>query len=126
MIFIDEPEAHFHPANQVQLARTLMSMAGEVESVVLATHSEFLVSELSNVVMEIAGEQDSGSPRSPLQIYEFIPSDSRGGVTVKRHEFNPLQGFDIEQFSTVAEETYERSVSIFNRVNQLDSDTFEA
>jgi hypothetical protein len=25
--------------------------------VVLATHSEFLVSELSNVVMEIAGEQ---------------------------------------------------------------------
>jgi predicted ATPase len=114
-VFIDEPEAHFHPKSQVSLAQALMAAAREVENVVIATHSEFLVSELSNVVMAEAAESPSAVPS--LRIYEFIPSDPRGGVTVKQHTFDPLEGFDIEQFSRVAEETYERSVEIYNRAH---------
>ncbi|MGH2878348.1 MAG: AAA family ATPase [Solirubrobacteraceae bacterium] len=120
-LFIDEPEAHFHPRNQVSLARALTVVADEVRNVVLATHSEFLLAELSNIVMERAGEHSDHRSSTPLHIYEFVPSDPRGGVSIRRHEFEPLEGFDIEQFSTVAEETYDRSVDIYNRVHGHES-----
>jgi AAA ATPase domain len=119
-VFIDEPEAHFHPTNQVSLARALTAVADEVRNVVLATHSEFLLGELNNIVMERAGQQEDSTADVPLHIYEFIPTDPRTGVSVKRHEFDPLEGFDIEQFSAVAEGTYERSINIYNQIHGND------
>jgi hypothetical protein len=119
-VFIDEPEAHFHPKSQVSLARALMAAADEVTNVVIATHSEFLVSELSNVVMAQAEKGVADEPL--LRIYEFVPSDPKGGVTVSKHDFDPREGFDIEQFSAVAEDTYERSIEIYNRIHAARDD----
>lgn len=62
--------------------------------------------------MAEAAERETASPL--LRIYEFVPSDPKDGVTVTEHTFDPLEGFDIEQFSAVAEEIYERSIEIYN------------
>jgi len=119
-VFIDEPEAHFHPASQVPLARGLLQMARHLQYVVIATHSEFLVGELSNLLLEqrVPAAKDGPAPRTPVEVYEFCPGDeNREGVNVKRLEFDPTEGFDIEQFSRVTEKTYARAVELYDAVH---------
>lgn len=122
-LFIDEPEAHFHPANQVALAKGLLQMADLVQSVVIATHSEFLVSGLSNLLLarELAAQDGDGPPlpRAQVSVYEFnATSEARDGVTVAPLRFDPSEGFDIEQFSHVADATYAESVKLYDAVHQ--------
>jgi predicted ATPase len=118
-VFIDEPEAHFHPVNQIELAAALLEASRALGSVVIATHSEFLVGQLSNLLMRsyVAGAKPLS--REYVGVYEFCPGSPRSGVMVRRHEFDPASGFEIEQFSSVAEATYEEAVRIFNEVHAI-------
>lgn len=118
-VYIDEPEAHFHPANQIELAAALLESAKALGSVVIATHSEFLVGQLSNLVMKSQLDESRPLSRDYVGLYEFCPGTPKAGVLVTRHEFDPSQGFEIDQFSSVAETTYEESVQIFNAVHGI-------
>jgi predicted ATPase len=117
-LFIDEPEAHLHPGNQITLARALMKMSDVVRHVVLATHSEFLVSELSNQMM-LRSDDSSISVRARtqhLKVFQFEASTPKEGVLVEQLKFDARAGFDVGQFSAVAEETVERAIDIHERV----------
>ncbi len=121
-VFIDEPEAHFHPRSQVVLARALTQMARAVGHVAIASHSEFLVNGLSNELMaEYAGDRQAGTlpVRRPLRaaFYEFRPRAERAGVTVEALEFDPSTGLDVEQFSSVANETIDQAVGLYNAIH---------
>jgi RecA/RadA recombinase len=118
-IFIDEPEAHFHPENQVALADGLLRLARGVQGLVIATHSEFLVSGISNALLA-AGKHNGGTvPRPSVHIYEFYcdGSETGRGFKVMHHEVDPDQGFDIHQFSAVAEVTYEQGITLYNALH---------
>jgi len=119
-VYIDEPEAHFHPMNQVALADGLLRIAGEVQALVIATHSEFLVSGISNALLAAGGPgQNEAAPRPAVHIYEFYcnKSDESRGYEVTHYEVDPDEGFDVRQFSTVAEATYEEGISLYNALH---------
>jgi predicted ATPase len=108
-LIIDEPEAHLHPANQVELARLLAALTKAVSPVIVATHSEFLVSELSNVVL--SGDQPT------IAVYQFSfhdPEDRGYGVDVNTLEYDPAEGFEITQFSDVASQVFDESIRLYN------------
>lgn len=119
-IFIDEPEAHLHPENQTALAGSLAKVAGLLKHVVIATHSEFLVSELSNITMEsqlnLLGEEANRAPS--IRVYEFEGEALDGGVNARLLRANPREGFQIDQFATVADRTYNRAVDLYNLIQQ--------
>ena len=50
VLIIEEPEAHLHPAMQVDLIRQLASLIKVGIRVILTTHSEWLLEELANIV----------------------------------------------------------------------------
>jgi predicted ATPase len=119
-LFIDEPEAHFHPANQVVLADALTEVADALGAVVIATHSEFLVSQLSNVMLERSRRSEPQARIGAfLGVYEFIPSTPREGVTVSELRFDPSQGFEISQFADVADDTYRRALELYEPAEPL-------
>jgi hypothetical protein len=123
-VFIDEPEAHFHPASQVALARALSAASAELQGLMIATHSEFLVGELSNLLLEQFAADGQGSlfSRSGLQVYEFKVASPRTGVCVERLDIDPSAGFEIEQFSQVADTTYRRAVTLFNAIHATEDE----
>ncbi len=50
-IIINEPELNLHPDNQVLVARFLARLVNEGFKVVTSTHSDYIIGELSNLLM---------------------------------------------------------------------------
>ncbi len=48
---IDEPELNIHPANQRQIARLLARLVNAGMSVVISTHSDYIVREFNSLIM---------------------------------------------------------------------------
>lgn len=122
-VFIDEPEAHFHPEGQVALADGLLRAARDLQGLVIATHSEFLVSGISNALLA-ARQQRNGSTRRPaVRLYEFVcdAHEPWRGYEVTHHVVDPDEGFDVRQFSSVAEKTFEQGVALYNELHADDS-----
>jgi predicted ATPase len=118
-ILIDEPEAHLHPASQVALASCLAAVGNALQHVIIATHSEFLVGELSNLTMETQltlMDDGTARPRS-LRVFEFSKTSGQHGTTVSPLNVDPERGFEVDQFSQVADRTYQRSIELFNRLH---------
>lgn len=115
-ILIDEPESHLHPSNQVVLAEALRGVAHVCPPVVVATHSELLVTAMSTMLLRAKAEE-----RKPpgLAVYAFaFHDDDRGlGVDVEAVEFDPDEGFEVAQFVDVANEAYSEAVALYNAVH---------
>ena len=51
VLIIEEPESHLHPAMQVEFTRQLAKLVQAGYRVIITTHSEWILEELSNVVL---------------------------------------------------------------------------
>lgn len=120
-LIIDEPEAHLHPENQVTLARLLVALSRVVQPLIVATHSEYLVTALSNEMLRYV--QDTNGAGPPLGVFEFVfhdPDARWRGVDVSRLAYEPAEGFEIEQFSGVANRVFDDSIRLYNE-NQAEA-----
>lgn len=112
-VLIDEPEAHLHPENQVVLAHILIALSRVVHPLIVATHSEFLASALSTELL--GGNGDAAGVALSVFEFRFHDHSDRGkGVDVRRVPYDPDEGFEIEQFSGVAERLFRESVRRYN------------
>mgnify|MGYP000346880390 FL=1 len=59
IIFIEEPEAHLHPINQIKLMKIFTKLAKTNIKLVIASHSNYIFNELNNRVL--AGELDKNT-----------------------------------------------------------------
>ena len=59
LLIIEEPEAHLHPAQQVNLIRVLAQVAAAGVRVLVTTHSEWITEELSNIVSREGADRQS-------------------------------------------------------------------
>ena len=50
VLIIEEPESHLHPAKQVEFTRQLAKLVQHGYRVIITTHSEWVLEELSNVI----------------------------------------------------------------------------
>lgn len=118
LAFIDEPEAHLHPENQVALASGLLKMADAIGGLTVATHSEFLVSGISNeLVREHIGRISGDLPKVNLYQFELVGA-VREGVTVSQVEVDRAEGFEVGQFSKVADEVFDEAVELLETRSQ--------
>jgi len=51
ILFIDEPELHLHPGNQIKIARLLVRLINNDIKVFITTHSDYIIKELNNLLM---------------------------------------------------------------------------
>ena len=51
LLIVEEPESHLHPSMQVEFTRQLAALVMDGVQVLLTTHSEWVLEELSNIVL---------------------------------------------------------------------------
>jgi len=122
VLIIEEPEAHLHPANQRVMARFLVELVRNGVCVVITTHSEWLIEQLSNFVrLSTVGKQRRSAKYDyPADI--FLRPDEVGAYVfefdprVGAHRIEKLgvdeDGIPEDEFVRVHEALYEETISI--------------
>ncbi len=130
MLIIEEPEAHLHPAAQIQMAGILARLVREGVRVVVTTHSDWLLKEIGNLMREGELGERSDAPMSDgptssslrpseVGVWLFRKDESSTGSTVEEIPFDRSEGVEPEDYEDVAEALYNRSATLQNRFEEL-------
>ena len=97
VLIIEEPEAHLHPARQVELTRQLALLVKKGIRVIITTHSEWVLEALTNIVQisELPAVQRNGLPSEKFSlkphqvgVWLFRPKNRPRGSIVKAININ--------------------------------------
>jgi predicted ATP-dependent endonuclease of OLD family len=141
ILMIDEPEMNLHPKNQRAMARFLASLVNQGIKVMVSTHSDYLVRELSHLTaLHQYKEKDSvkaylADEKNPYSEEVLISPDQVGlyyttedlvlkkgnktkskGIVLKRVEPNAYGAFDVDSFDKTIIEQNETGTDIVNLV----------
>ena len=116
-LFIDEPEAHLHPANQLVLADILVELVSLCAGMVVGTHSGLFIQGICNSYLR----RETGPGRNPsVVLYELAPASSTGGYESTRTEIDRVAGVDVNQFSSISEAALDEADELFERAHRGD------
>lgn len=127
-IVIEEPEAHLHPAAQTQVASALARMVRAGLRVMVTTHSDWLLQEFGNLMREGELRERAGESESEESLPSFLrPSDvgvwlfrseTEAGSAIEEIPFDRIEGVAPPDYEDVAEELYNRSAHLQNRLEE--------
>jgi predicted ATPase len=107
LIFVEEPEAHLHPSAQRIMARVIAEAVNSGKFVILATNSDYLISEFNNLIALSAledvrrklGYRESETIKPEMVAVYRVKNDG----TVEQLEVDDA-GIPEDEFVKVAEE----------------------
>jgi len=121
MLIIEEPEAHLHPANQIVLARHLVSLIRRGVRILLTTHSVFFLEQLSMFV-KLGSLTNEQRKKHGHAVDDFLLDDevapfafkriSRGNYTLKEIAHSATTGISQEEFVSIDVDMYNKDLSI--------------
>ncbi len=127
VLIIEEPESHLHPKIQVEFIRQLATVVNAGVRVMLTTHSEWVLDELTNLVRlsdlpktqreGIASADSALNPRD-VGVWLFEPKQRPKGSVVKEIPFDEEFGGFRSGFDEVAMSTYNDYAKISNRIER--------
>jgi len=123
ILIIEEPEAHLHPANQRILAKYLVRLIRKGVYIIITTHSEYLLEQLSNFIMlskiepekrveEYGYAEDDYLERDELAAYVFNLDKTKIGSRITEVEITEEDGISQEEFLKVHEVLYEETIKL--------------
>ena len=115
ILIIEEPEAHLHPGAQADIAVILARLVRAGVRVIITTHSDWLLQEIGNLVLEGLLEDETDEPASWLLPEEIGVWHFQKDQPVKEIPFKPREGISPEDYEDVAEGLYNRSVNLQQR-----------
>ncbi len=111
MLIIEEPEAHLHPANQRKFALGIARMVRAGLRVLLSTHSDYFLAELSNGVRRSELDEAGGAFLRPQEVgaYLFNLDATTGTSYVQELPISAVDGIPEDGFVQAADELYEET-----------------
>ena len=131
IFIVEEPEAHLHPAAQRQMADVLAGIVNDGVYVVVTTHSDMILEQLSNFVHahgvpkvnllnEESGERTIDEDKTA--VYSFADSSRNEETVVRKIKFNEDTGMVTEDHLDASSAMYDETVHIFKRKQRMSND----
>ena len=121
LLIIEEPESHLHPGAQTKIAQTLARLIRAGVRVVITTHSNWLLQQIGNLIRE--GElRKQGEPTS--ESADYLKEEEVGAWWFHKNKpvtelpFDLTEGIEPEDHLDIAEDLYNRSAGLQNRIEQ--------
>ena len=122
-LIIEEPEAHLHPGAQADMAVILARLVRTGVRVIITTHSDWLLQEIGNLIrvgeLENAGEKVSELPTSLLEEQVGVWHFQKSGK-VEEIPYDRIDGVEPMEYLDVAEDLYNRSARLQNRLEEAE------
>ena len=123
IFIVEEPEAHLHPAAQRKIASVLAGLVKSGVYVVVTTHSDMILEQLSNFVHahgypetnllnEKSGERTIH--QNQTAVYSFVDTHPDKGTAVCKIDFNEDTGMVTRDHLDESSDLYNETVDIFN------------
>lgn len=107
IVFIEEPEAHLHPHNQIKLIEIFSQLPQLGVNVILSSHSNYVFNKLNNLLL---------SKKISPSIYEpIILEQTDFGSVSRKLDIDDL-GVTDENFSDTTEKLYEEREAIIEQL----------
>ena len=114
-LIIEEPEAHLHPSAQADMAVILARLVRAGVRVIITTHSDWLLEEIGNLILEGLLKEKTDELASWLLPEEVGAWHFQKDKPVKEIAFDAREGISPKDFEDVAEGLYNRSVNLQQR-----------
>ena len=125
-LIIEEPEAHLHPGAQADMAVILARLVRAGVRVIITTHSDWLLQEIGNLIrvgeLENAGDEVSELPTSLLEEQVGVWHFQKDGK-VEEIPYDRIDGVEPMEYLDVAEDLYNRSARLQNRLEEMKGDS---
>ena len=105
-LILEEPEAHLHPSMQVALVQQVAQWVRGGIRVILTTHSEWVLEELSNLVASKAS--DNGLDQDCVGLWQFVAKENDAGSKIKEIKWNEDEGGFETGYEEIAAEIHNR------------------
>ncbi|MCY4277578.1 MAG: AAA family ATPase [Gammaproteobacteria bacterium] len=121
LLIIEEPESHLHPAMQVEFTRQIASVVNSGIRVLVTTHSEWVLEELSNIVLTSAVPKSRQKTakgngialqRSEVGVWAFNPKKRPKGTVIEEINLSASGDLYSASFDDVSAETYNKWVTL--------------
>ena len=121
-LIIEEPEAHLHPGAQTDIAITLARLVRAGVRVIVTTHSDWLLEQIGNLILEGELEKQVGETEVPPV---FLHKEQVGcwhfqkNGRIEEIAYNRMDGIEPQEYADIAESLYNRSAELHNRLEEL-------
>ncbi len=110
ILFIEEPEAHLHPTNQVKLMKCFAKLLEHNVKLIMASHSNYVFNELNNLVI---GKMLSQEEYEPVLMYM-----TESGSVTERLDLDELGAAD-RNFTDITQELYQERETLIAKRFQM-------
>ena len=130
-LIIEEPEAHLHPAMQVEFTRQIAALVQAGVRVIVTTHSEWVLEELGNIVRcsELPEARRKKIPQGDFALHPdqvgawlFKPKLRPKGSVVEEIKLDAETGLYPTDYDDVSLALYNDGVDIFNRIQDRNTE----
>ena len=118
-LIIEEPEAHLHPGAQADMAVILARLVRAGVKVIITTHSDWLLQEIGNLILEGLIDEETDEQPSWLRPEEVGAWHFQKDEPVKEITFHSNKGFSPKDYEDVAEGLYNRSVNLQQKYEKM-------
>ena len=125
-LIIEEPEAHLHPGAQADMAVILARLVRAGVRVIITTHSDWMLQEIGNLIrvgeLEEVEEKVNELPTSLQKKQVGVWHFQKDGK-VAEIPYNRIDGVEPMEYLDVAEDLYNRSARLQNRLEETKGDS---
>lgn len=121
LLIIEEPESHLHPNLQTKIAHILARLVRAGVRVLITTHSNYLLQQIGNLIRE--GELRKHG-ESTSESADYLKKEEVGAWQFYKNQpvtelpFDLIAGIEPEDHLDIAEDLYNRSAGLQNRIEE--------